>query len=402
MTNRTRRATLAFSSLGHLYVHLFTAFYFVIVLALERDWQRPYHELIELWTLGSLMVGAAALPAGWLADRWSPTGMMVVFFLGMGATSIAAGLVSTEHALLVALTGIGTFAAIYHPVGIPWLMRHAGNARGKAIGFNGIFGSLGTAAAALLAGALIDVSGWRAAFIVPGAASMLTGFALLAAVRRGLVTDAPPAAAAQSRHDHAEGRMRAVCILLVTLFVGGIIYQSTQTALPKLFTERVTGLIGEGTLGVGVVVAGVYSVAAFMQLAGGHLADRFPLKPVYVGTILFQVPLLWLAAWLAGPLLLPVTVLMVMGAASALPAENMLLARYTPESRHGMVFGVKFVLAFCAAPLSVQFVARVTGATGGFFWVFASLAALGTGALLAALMLPAGRDLALARAAATR
>ncbi len=39
---------LVFSSLGHCYVHLFMAFYFVIVLALEEAWALPYHELIEL------------------------------------------------------------------------------------------------------------------------------------------------------------------------------------------------------------------------------------------------------------------------------------------------------------------------------------------------------------------
>ncbi len=52
---------LVFASLGHCYVHLFMAFYFVIVLALKETWALPYHELIELWTLGSLMVGLAAL-----------------------------------------------------------------------------------------------------------------------------------------------------------------------------------------------------------------------------------------------------------------------------------------------------------------------------------------------------
>ncbi len=48
MAKRSALFSMAFSCLGHAYMHLFTAFYFVIVLALEVDWQRPYHELIEL------------------------------------------------------------------------------------------------------------------------------------------------------------------------------------------------------------------------------------------------------------------------------------------------------------------------------------------------------------------
>ena len=57
MAQGSARLPLVFSCLGHAYMHLFTAFYFVIVLALEDAWTLPYHELIELWTLGALLVG---------------------------------------------------------------------------------------------------------------------------------------------------------------------------------------------------------------------------------------------------------------------------------------------------------------------------------------------------------
>src|SRR5918999_82773 len=117
MSARSARLSLAFSCVGHAYMHMFTAFYFVIVLALEIEWNRPYHELIGLWTLGSFLVGLGALPAGWLADRWSASGMMVVFFIGLGAAGIACGFLDTPLALLVGLAAIGLFSAIYHPVG---------------------------------------------------------------------------------------------------------------------------------------------------------------------------------------------------------------------------------------------------------------------------------------------
>ncbi len=112
MRERPAHLPLVFSSLGHCYVHLFMAFYFVIVLALEEVWALPYHELIELWTLGSLMVGLAALPAGWLGDRRSASGMMVVYFLGLGASGIVCGLVDAPTALFLGLTSIGVFAVV--------------------------------------------------------------------------------------------------------------------------------------------------------------------------------------------------------------------------------------------------------------------------------------------------
>ncbi|MEX0760409.1 MAG: MFS transporter, partial [Tistlia sp.] len=174
MSDRSAGLATAFSAIGHLYVHLFTAIYAVIFLSLEEVWSLPYHELLKLWSLGALLVGLAALPAGWLGDRWSKTGMMVVYFLGLGSASIVCGLVDGPTALLVGLAAIGLFASIYHPVGIAWLVRNA-KKRGKALGFNGVFGGVGVASAGLVAGSLIDFWSWRAAFIVPGVLCLATG-----------------------------------------------------------------------------------------------------------------------------------------------------------------------------------------------------------------------------------
>jgi MFS family permease len=390
MSSQISRVTVVFSCLGHLYIHLCTAFFFVIVLSLESVWQRPYHELIELWTLGSLMVGVIALPAGMLGDKLGASRMMVAFFLGMGGCAVAAGFTDTPNALMWCLAGMGAFAAIYHPVGIPWLVRNAGTRRGKVLGFNGIFGSLGTALAGIVAGSLIDLYSWRAAFIVPGAVCVLTGLALLGFVQRGRISDAVLAVRDDAQVTRRD-MWRVFAILVATMFLLALVYQSIQTSLPKLMEQRHQGLAGDGIFGIGVLVAAVYTAAAFMQVVGGHLADRYALKPVYVGALLIQVPTLWLAASLGGVPLLMVATIMVMAGVGALPAENMLLARYTPESRHGLVFGIKFVLSFGAAPLAVQLVATITGRTGDFYWVYALLAVFALAAVCAALMLPGTR-----------
>ena len=39
---------MIFSSVGHFYVHMMTAFYFVIVLTLVVKWNEPYSELLQL------------------------------------------------------------------------------------------------------------------------------------------------------------------------------------------------------------------------------------------------------------------------------------------------------------------------------------------------------------------
>ncbi|WP_193371248.1 MFS transporter [Pelagibius marinus] len=380
------RLALAFSCLGHAYMHLFTAFYFVIALSLETEWSLPNHELVKLWAVGSLLVGLAALPAGWLGDRWSASGMMAVFFVGLGLAGIVCGLVSSPTALMLGLAAVGLFSAIYHPVGVAWVVKSA-RARGMALAVNGIFGSLGIACAGLVAGVLIDAISWRAAFIVPGAVCLATGLALILCLRLGWVREsgsdqapeAPP-----SRND----MVRVYAVLLLTMMVMGLMFHATQASLPKIFDLRLRDLAGEGALGIGVLVALVYTAGGFMQLVGGWLADRFPLKPIYLSAFLFQVPVLLLLASAASGPLMALAVMTVVLSAVALPAENMLLARYTPQRHRGLAFGVKFVLAFAIANPAILLASWVEGRSGEFTELYFVLAAIAATAAAVAFFLP--------------
>lgn len=366
------RLALSFSCLGHAYMHLFTAFYFVIALSLETAWGLPNHELIKLWALGSLLVGLAALPAGWLGDRWSASGMMTVYFIGLGISGIVCGLVNSTTALMLGLAAVGLFSAIYHPVGIAWVVKSA-RARGMALAVNGIFGSLGIASAGLIAGVLIDAFSWRAAFIVPGVICLATGLALIVALHLGWVRetagDEKPEPA-PSRHD----MIRVYGVLLMTMAVMGLLFHATQASLPKVFDLRLRDLAGEGALGIGALVALVYTAGGFMQLVGGWLADRFPLKPIYFCAFLFQVPVMLLLASVASTPLVTLAVLTVVLSAVALPAENMLLARYTPQRHRGLAFGVKFVLAFAIANPAILLASWVEGRNGEFGELFLIMA----------------------------
>ena len=79
-TENSRKLTVIYAALGHLLMHMFAAFYFVIVLAIEDEWKFSYDELLNLWFLGSLLVGIGSLPAGWISDRWSRSGMIAIMF----------------------------------------------------------------------------------------------------------------------------------------------------------------------------------------------------------------------------------------------------------------------------------------------------------------------------------
>ena len=79
--SRMNRLEFFFLNLGHLYDHLFILIYAAVAaLALPAAFDLSYAELILYATPGFIAFGAFALPAGWLADRWSRRGMMIVFF----------------------------------------------------------------------------------------------------------------------------------------------------------------------------------------------------------------------------------------------------------------------------------------------------------------------------------
>src|SRR5439155_10291387 len=106
-------------NVGHFLDHLFTLiFATVAALALHREWGLGYADLLKYATPGFFAFGVFALPAGWLADKWSRDGMMSVFFIGIGFASIVTSFARTPFEIGLGLFVIGVFAAIYHPVGL--------------------------------------------------------------------------------------------------------------------------------------------------------------------------------------------------------------------------------------------------------------------------------------------
>lgn len=389
MTKSSSVIALGFASAAHTYSHMFVLFFATVVLVLEHVWGMSYADLFALSIPGVVMYGVAALPAGWLADRWSSAGMIAIFFLGTGASSILTGLATEPWHLMVGLTAIGTFAAIYHPVGIPWLIKHARN-HGRALGINGVFGSAGTAIAALVAGGLSDIWGWQTAFWVPGLICLLTGMIFILALRSKWIVEGE-GEVSPSPVPHATDRRRAFFMLSITVVCGGLIYQMTAYAMPKVFEERLFDFTGQSVLGIGGFVSLCYFISSATQIIGGELADRMSRKTLYAACQLLQVPVYALAFVTFSPILIPVAAVMVSLNLMGQPAENSLLARYTPLSWRGKVFGVKFLLTLGVSSVGVSLIPLIHLLSGNLDMLFIFLAMAAALSFLAATGLPNGR-----------
>ncbi len=387
---------VAFINLGHLLDHLVMLVFPTVVIALGREWDRPYAELLPLAVGGFIAFGAFALPAGWLADRWSRYKMMAVFFFGIGGSLFLTGFAQSPWQIAAGLTLTGMFAAIYHPTGIAMLVAAPGK-MGSALGWNGLWGNLGLATAAIVSGALMDLWGWRAAFFIPGLASIAAGIAFLL-----LVSDPgpiPKKSKAIGLHVDSRTMTQIFAILLVATACGGIIFNSTTVAMPKVFDERLRALT-QTNLGIGALVAFVYSIAAFSQVLMGRLIDRFEMKRLMIGVALAQIPLLGLAAALDGWAMLAIALLMMMAIFGQIPLNDAIVGRYVADEYRARVLSVRYVVSLGVAAIVVPMIAVLHGSAGGFRNVFLVLAAFAVGLLAASLFFPSGERIRQAPSAA--
>ena len=383
------RWLVPFINVGHLLDHLVMLVFPTAVVALARDWGRPYAELLPLALGGFIAFGAFAIPAGWLADHWSRYRTMVLFFFGIGVSMIATGFARDPWQIGAGLTVVGAFAAIYHPVGIAMLVSSP-EKMGRLLGWNGLWGNLGLAFAALVTGALVDFAGWRAAFFVPGIACIAAGLAFLV-----LVED-PGQVKKTSRSIglHVDARMmgRIMAVLLIATACGGIIFNSTTIAMPKVFDERLRALT-QTTFGIGALVAAVYTMAAFAQVVMGALIDRMELRRLMIGVGLVQVPLLWLAANLDGWIMLGAALLMMLAIFGQIPLNDAVVGKYVADQYRARVLGVRYVVSLGVAAVAVPMIAALHRTEGGFANVFFVLAALASGVLIASLFFPSRSEL---------
>jgi hypothetical protein len=182
---------------------------------------------------------------------------------------------------------------------------------------------------------------------------------------------------------------RAFIVLSITMLAAGIMWQMLTVAMPKLFELRLTDLTGGGgTAATGKLVSLVFLVSAAVTIVGGLLADRYPLKQIYLWAWAAQLPVLVLLINATQLPLLSLMMLLFSLEVMTGPAENSLLVRYTPGRWRATAFGAKFVLAQGVSALGVPLVGYVFDYTGDFAWVFGVLIALGITIVAATIYLP--------------
>jgi len=400
MTKESKIITV--SATIHFLTHMSMLIFPAMVMPIAREMNTPPATIISLGFFMYFLYGGLALPAGFLADRWSRISILKICAAGISVASFAAGYSSTIAGLTVAMALLGLFCGFYHPAGLGLLAHEIGK-QGRAHGINGIFGNLGIAAAPLLAGAVLMFANWRYVFFVTGGmglAALLLVFLLEVREREG---HAPASGAPKDDSAH---KARYFAILLGAMTVVGLIYRANTMAMPTLLETASGGALADiittvadrlgqdaGSGAAAIIVSSLFMFSVVGQAVGGKVADRVDLRHGYIFFHAMTAVFMALVALLSGVPLYLAAAGMIFFNLGMQPIENSLVSKFIPSRWISTGYGIKFTFTFGVGSLAVGQVAWAEQAIGlkSLYLILAAEAALAT--ILAVWLLAATRRL---------
>ncbi len=379
------RSTSLLLNVGHAIDHMFLLIFATAVASVAADFGYARWEDLLPFSAGAfLMFGLGSVPAGRLGDLWGRRNMMVIFFFGMGASALLCATVQNAWQMAGALALLGAFSSIYHPVGIPMLLQHAARP-GHTIGVNGLAGNLGIALAAVLTGLMVKYAGWRMAFVAPGLLSIACGLLFLRLAPAE--TEAPSKRKAKAAVTLPPAMLaRLFLVMTFAAISGSLLFNFTTNGNGQLMRERFLGVV-EDPAQLGLMLAAVYAVASFAQVIVGRLIDRFPLKQLYLGMVLLQIPMFLLAAQASGWALFALQIGFMIAIFGAIPFTDAMVARYVDDAIRSRVSGMRLAVSFGISSLAVYGLGPAVK-SAGFAMLLMAMAAIACCTAAFVLMLP--------------
>ena len=384
MPTSPSRATALLLNVAHALDHMFLLIFATAVATIATEFGFADWESLMPYGVGAFMLfGLGSLPAGRLGDLWGRRRMILLFFFGMSASALLVALTRNAWQLAGALTLLGAFSSIYHPVGIPMLVRGA-RRPGLTIGINGLAGNLGVALAAVTTGFLVKYVGWRAAFVVPAMVAFACGITFARVAPREI---APPAHAPKKAAVHDAATLaRVFAVMTIAAISSSLLFNFTTNGNGQLLRERFAGIIEDPAL-LGLLLASVYVIASFAQVAVGLLIDRYPLKYMYLGIVALQAPLFVLAASASGWALFACLVAFMIVVFGAIPFTDAMIVRYVDDRMRSRVSGMRLAVSFSVSSAAVWLLGPVVKA-GGFSVLLLATAGIALVTLAAIAWLP--------------
>lgn len=362
-------------NIGHGLDHMFLLIFAAAVGVIASDFGfQSWEDLMPYGVGAFVLFGLGSIPSGRLGDLWGRRSMMVIFFIGIGVSTLLVSMTQTAWQLAIALTLVGAFASIYHPVGIPLLVQKSINP-GLDIGVNGLAGNFGVALAAMATGFLIKWIGWRAAFAVPAVISIICGIWFAYACPKE--TEAPAKRKSTAKVKLTPAMLaRVLAVMTVSAATGSILFNLSTNGNGQLMTERFQGVIEDPAV-LGILLAVIYTVASLMQVVVGKLLDHFSIKPIFLGIVGLQIPLLLLASFAQGWWLFAALLGVMVFIFGAVPFVDVMIVRYVDDRSRSRVAGIRLAVSLGISSFAVWLLGPAVKEIGfeTLLWVMAGCAA---------------------------
>jgi len=353
--------------------------YTVVLTEMGQEFGVTWAAMTPYATISIVFFGLGAIPAGWLGDRLGEKRLLVAFFVISAAGGTLVGVAQDLYQLAAGMAILGLGTSIFHPVGNAFIARGIRNP-GRAMGINGLWGSVGEAVGPLVTVQIAALASWRWAYVglaVPSLA--LAVWLACTTIELRSHSGAP--------QEPTRRKFPAVLVLLLlAMTCGGFQFWIIKTVLPGYLQAETSRSLLPDALRAGYLVSLVYLLGGAGQLLAGRLVHRREGRGLYLVIFAVSVPVIYTVGKLQGGILLPAACVMAVFMFAAQPIENVLLARYSPPGLRGLIFGIKFTLAFGIGGLG----ASLSGAVetryglGDAFTAAAAFTTLALGLALAA------------------
>lgn len=315
----------------------------------------------------------AIVPMGWLADRRSPRWVIAIGATGAGAFSLAFALFATGFRSGTALrffAGLG-MAGVYVP-GMRFVSDwYPPAARGRAMGaYVGTF-AIGSGLSVLVATAVADAVGWRAAIGATSVGALAVAPLILAFTR-----DNPARTADDSGFDLGVVRNRAyLCAVSAYSWHNWELFGARNWLLAFLLATPAFAA-GSSAL-AGTVVGIVIAMSGVGNVVGGWLSDRIGRSRAIalgLGTSAVCSAVLGVLGWLPRwALVLALLVYGVVLSVDSAPTST-LVTEVVADERIGTALSIQSFVGFSTTVVS-PIVFGVALDTGGYALAFPTLAA---------------------------
>ena len=375
-------------NIGHFLDHFMMLIFAKAAFDAGRHFGLSYDEIIIYGTLGLFLFGAAAPLAGWLADKYSRSLIMIIYPFGVSLGAFLCFLSSSPIMLGFSIGVIGFFAAIFHPVGIAMLIRDS-NKVGIRLGVNGVWGNMGVAAAPVLTGFIILNSNWQLSFLVPSLICLIFGIAQLRGFKEIDIKEEKTKQ--KISNGLVEGWKIVLLSLTMTTLAGGFIFGSLTFLIPRIFEVNLSGISVDIAI-TGLLAGIVYAIASLSQVGVGYLIDRYSPKIILGFVGIGQFFLIYLSSLYIDYALFFVMLMAMFFVFGQVPITDAILVRYVDDQWRARILSVKFLINLCAGASVLPLVSFFLGYGYTFSDLLTILSCLAIFVVISAYMLPKIKD----------